>query len=152
MVVLGQTPRWQYWDEDDFGGLDSEWLEIPGVINASVGYTGNVKATTTTTSSTPPLPPPTYQSVCDGDGHTEAVRIEFDPSILSYEQLLRHFLENPRVPTDIFYQQEPQYQIAIWTTTSEQRDVALRVCYEVGKTTIPILDNTPWYDAESNHQ
>jgi len=107
-------------------------------VDASVGYTGSA------------APSPTYGSVCGGDGHTEAVRVEFDPSVFRYEELIRKFLEDPRVP-NVYGKQDPQYQVAIWANSGEQREAALRVCAEVGKT-VPVLEATAWYDAEERHQ
>ena len=43
-------------------------------------------------------PNPTYNSVCRGDGHTEALRVEFDPTVISYEQLLDQFFDQ-HMPT-----------------------------------------------------
>jgi peptide-methionine (S)-S-oxide reductase len=51
-----------------------------------VGYTGA------------DAPNPTYNSVCRGDGHTEALRVEFDPTVISYEQLLDQFFDQ-HMPT-----------------------------------------------------
>ena len=42
---------------------------------------------------------PTYESVCRGDGHTEALLLRLDPAVLSYEQLIRRWLDDPRVAT-----------------------------------------------------
>lgn len=122
---------------------------MPGVVGASVGYTG--------ISSDAPSLSPTYKSVCDGDGHTEAVRVIFDPSVLRYEDLLLRFASDPKVPNNIIIydgtqqQDDPQYQVAIWVASNEQRETALDVCAQVGKN-IPVLDATPWFDAEDNHQ
>lgn len=111
---------------------------MPGVVASSVGYTGSA------------APSPTYNSVCGGDGHTEAVRVAFDPAVLRYEDLVRRFLEDPRVP-NVFGKQDPQYQTAVWACSGEQHEAALRMCAEVGKT-VPVLEATAWYDAEERHQ
>merc|ERR1712232_500366 len=92
----------------------------------------------------------TYESVCGGDGHTEAVRVEFDPSEISYEDVIRRFVRDPKIAS-VHGRQDPQYQLAIWVASSGQREVALRACAEVGKT-VPVLDATPWFGAEPNHQ
>jgi len=122
--------------------VDSDWLTVPGVVSASVGYTGSSTA-----------PSPTYASVCGGDGHSEAVRVEFLPSVIKYEEVVRRFVEDPRVPSEVYGEgeEDPQYRVAIWVGGGEQRDAALWACGEVGKT-VPVLDATPWFDAENNHQ
>ena len=56
---------------------DAKFSKLPGVLSTRVGYTGGSK------------PNPTYDSVCSGDGHTEAVKVEFDPHELPYEGLLK---------------------------------------------------------------
>lgn len=77
--------------------------------------------------------------------------MEFDPSTLKYEEVIRRFAEHPKVP-NIYGEQDPQYMVAIWGVTKEQRETARRVCAdEVGKN-IPVLDATPWFDAEASHQ
>ncbi len=50
--------------------------KLPGVVRTSVGYTGGKTKS------------PTYDSVCDGDGHTEAMRIWFDASVTSYDVMV----------------------------------------------------------------
>ena len=107
---------------------------------ATVGYTGGA------------APSPTYASVCAGDGHTEAVRVEFDPRELSYEALVRGFVEDPRVRGRVDAKADAQYLTAIWTTDDAQRETATRVCADAGKETVPVLAATRWYDAEDRHQ
>jgi len=61
-----------------FWGVEATFRQLPGVISTRVGYTGGQ------------LPSPTYKDVCtDRTGHAEAVEVEYDPSQLSYEKLLR---------------------------------------------------------------
>lgn len=63
-----------------FWGVEHAFRQVSGVIGACVGYTGGN------------YPNPTYHDVCaDRTGHTEAVEIEYDPSLVSYEQLLDIF-------------------------------------------------------------
>jgi len=121
---------------------------VPGVVRASVGYTGS--STIDIDGDGTATPTPTYKSVCKGDGNTEAVRIEYDPSILKYEDVIRRFVESPKVP-NIYGEQDPQYQVAIWVDSKEQRMTAQNVCEDVCKN-IPILDVMPWFDAEDSHQ
>jgi peptide-methionine (S)-S-oxide reductase len=56
---------------------EASFAKLPGVVKTRVGYTGGSR------------PNPTYESVCAGDGHTEAMRVWFDPTIMSYEDLLK---------------------------------------------------------------
>ena len=66
--------------------------------------------------------PPTYRSVCRNDGHTEAIRLEFDPTVLSFEELMRTFFEDPHVAG--YYPgasaEKPQYMSAVWALSAEQ--------------------------------
>lgn len=59
------------------GLQDAKFSKVPGVLSTRVGYTGGSK------------PDPTYNSVCSGDGHTEAVKVDFDPQEVPYEDLLK---------------------------------------------------------------
>jgi peptide-methionine (S)-S-oxide reductase len=54
-------------------------------VEATVGYTGSA------------APAPTYKSVCAGDGHTEAVRVVFDPAVLGFDALIGRFVDDPKV-------------------------------------------------------
>ncbi|MCQ5014363.1 peptide-methionine (S)-S-oxide reductase MsrA, partial [Escherichia coli] len=65
-----------------FWGVERMFWQLPGVYSTAAGYTGGY------------TPNPTYREVCSGDtGHAEAVRIVYDPSVISYEQLLQVFWE-----------------------------------------------------------
>eukprot|EP00931_Biecheleriopsis_adriatica_P067710 TRINITY_DN41792_c0_g1_i1.p1 TRINITY_DN41792_c0_g1~~TRINITY_DN41792_c0_g1_i1.p1 ORF type:complete len:119 (-),score=21.30 TRINITY_DN41792_c0_g1_i1:33-389(-) len=103
---------------------------VPGVLKTVVGYTGGENAN------------PTYRTVCDGDGHTEAIQIEYDPDQVTYDELLDHFSQravSSGGPT--------QYKHAIWYHTEEQREKA--------REKQPHIDLEPaaeWYDAEDYHQ
>lgn len=100
---------------------------------------------------------PTYSSVCDGDGHTEALRVEFDPSVVSYEELMRQFYADPDVEdqsrTDgtTVPKYMRQYQTAIWVQDDAQREIALRVGAEAGKK-IPVMPLRRFFEAEAYHQ
>ena len=63
-----------------FWGVEQRFAALPGVTSTEVGYTGG------TTEN------PTYEDVCSHKtGHAEAVRLEFDPEQISYQELLAHF-------------------------------------------------------------
>jgi len=100
-----------------------------------VGYTGGKSSN------------PTYLSVCSGDGHTEAVKIEFDPSVISYEDLMSRVLREASS-----FGGKAQYKSAVWAQDEDQAEVARRVAAKLNKTRVPILEQTKWYDAEDYHQ
>ena len=100
-----------------FWGAEEIYWRLPGVVSTSVGYMGGF------------TPNPTYEEVCSGrTGHTETVRVAYDPSILSTYDVLRAFWEN-HDPTQGYRQGNDmgtQYRSAIFTTTPEQADLAAR--------------------------
>lgn len=66
-----------------FWGVERLFWQLPGVYSTAAGYCGGY------------TPNPTYHEVCSGrTGHTEAVRVVFDPTIICYKQLLQVFWEN----------------------------------------------------------
>ena len=94
-----------------FWGAERLFWQLPGVYSTAVGYSGG------TTDS------PSYQDVCTGrPGHAEVVRVEFDPHVVSYQQLLKVFWESHN-PTQGMRQGNDvgsQYRSAIYTTTAAQ--------------------------------
>mmetsp|Transcript_101 Transcript_101/g.201 ORF Transcript_101/g.201 Transcript_101/m.201 type:complete len:125 (+) Transcript_101:264-638(+) len=114
---------------------------MPGVLRSLVGYCGGEK------------PDPTYRSVCGGDGHTEAMLLEYDPSQITFEQILNEFYDQ-HVP---FRPTKKQYRSAIWPQNDEQLRIAERVKVEreqAGGRTLftDIEEPTKWFDAEEYHQ
>src|SRR5580704_11892997 len=66
-----------------FWGAEKKFWELPGVFSTQVGYAGGT------------TPNPTYREVCSGGtGHTEVVRVVYDPAKVTFEELLRVFWEN----------------------------------------------------------
>ena len=98
-----------------FWGAERIFWELPGVVTTAVGYQGGE------------TPNPTYEEVCTGrTGHTEAVLVAYDPTVLGYDELLRHFWEQ-HDPTQGMRQgndRGTQYRSAIYTTTAEQAQAA----------------------------
>ena len=99
-----------------FWGVEAAFRQIPGVIDAVSGYTGG------TTEQ------PTYRDVCGHrTGHAEAVEVTFDPSRVSYEQLL-HAFWSIHDPTQLNRQGPDvgdQYRSAIFTHSPEQLRAAI---------------------------
>lgn len=100
-----------------------------------MGYTGGTK------------PNPTYKSVCRGDGHTEALRIQFDKSQISYDELIERVISQAST-----HSAKAQYKSAVWAQDDEQNAAAKRVAKKLAKTDVPILPATEWYEAEEYHQ
>ena len=98
-----------------FWGAERLYWKLPGVYSTAVGYAGGI------------TPNPTYEETCTGlTGHTEAVQVVYDPSVVSYEQLLKVFWEN-HDPTQGMRQGNDigtQYRSAIYTTTADQLEAA----------------------------
>jgi methionine-S-sulfoxide reductase len=131
-----------------FWGVQYYFDQVPGVVDTTVGYTGG------TTKN------PTYEAVCSHTtGHAEAVSVTFDPAIVSYEVLVRHFfrLHDPtqlnRQGLDI----GENYRSAIFYTSIDQQAIAVHVMEEVRKAaTRPIVTQIiaagSFYPAEAYHQ
>lgn len=98
-----------------FWGAERLFWQLEGVVSTSVGYAGGFTHN------------PTYQQVCTGQtGHTEVVRVVFDPSILPLETLLKTFWES-HDPTQGMRQGNDlgtQYRSAIYTFSGEQQSIA----------------------------
>lgn len=100
-----------------FWGVEATFREIKGVTDVHVGYIGGA------------LDRPTYHDVCGGDtGHAEAVDVDYDPTQVTYEQLLAVFFAN-HDPTTVNRQgpdQGTQYRSAIFFHSPEQQQAAER--------------------------
>ncbi|HAS52153.1 MAG TPA: peptide-methionine (S)-S-oxide reductase [Gammaproteobacteria bacterium] len=135
-----------------FWGAERKFWTQPGIYSTAVGYAGGF------------TPHPTYEEVCSGQtGHTEAVLVIFDPTLVRYEQLLQVFWE-AHDPTQGMRQGNDvgtQYRSAIYTRNDLQRTAALasRDAYQDALTraghepiTTEIADAPPFYYAEDYHQ
>src|ERR1700758_4947812 len=133
-----------------FWGPESAFRQVDGVIDVAVGYTGGH------------FKNPVYELVCTGrTGHAEAVEIEFDPSVVSYETLLQVFWEI-HDPTTLNRQGPDwgtQYRSAIFYHDESQRKAAEASQRELEKSGLlhaPIVTQlvpaTEFYRAEEYHQ
>ncbi|WP_448604709.1 peptide-methionine (S)-S-oxide reductase MsrA [Thermoleptolyngbya sp.] len=135
-----------------FWGAERKFWQQEGVYSTSVGYAAGI------------TPNPTYQEVCSGmTGHNEVVRVVYDPSVISYEDLLRVFWES-HDPTQGMRQGNDvgtQYRSGIYVYSEAQRQAAEASlqCYQAalkaegyGDITTEILDAPEFYYAEDYHQ
>jgi peptide-methionine (S)-S-oxide reductase len=136
-----------------FWGAERKFWELqPGVISTAAGYAAGM------------TPNPTYEEVCSGrTGHTEVVRVVFDPSKTSYAKLLQTFWES-HDPTQGMRQGNDvgtQYRSGIYAYTPAQKKAAQASRDEFqkalgakgfGKISTEILDAPPFYFAEDYHQ
>jgi peptide-methionine (S)-S-oxide reductase len=135
-----------------FWGAEEVFWQVPGVWSTSVGYAGGV------------TPNPSYEEVCSGGtGHTEAVRVVYDPATVSYADLVKTFFE-VHDPTQGMRQGNDvgtQYRSAIYVTTPEQEAVAwdLIARYQpaltergYGQITTEVAPAPTYYYAEDYHQ
>ena len=131
-----------------FWGEEKLFWEQPGVIVTAVGYQGGF------------TPNPTYEEVCSGKtGHAEAVRVVYDPSRISYAELLKLFWEahdpsqGMRQGNDV----GTQYRSAIFTRSPEQAETAAeskaraqaRFSKPIATEVVPV---TTFWPAEEYHQ
>ncbi|CAM3865923.1 peptide-methionine (S)-S-oxide reductase MsrA [Vibrio aquimaris] len=134
-----------------FWGAERLFWQLEGVISTSVGYSGGY------------TPNPTYEEVCSGKtGHTEVVRVVFDPNIISFGQLLRTFWErhNPTQGMRQGNDMGTQYRSAIYTYNEQQleqainsRDEYQRLLNSSGSNiTTEIEKASHYYFAETYHQ
>ncbi|HJQ36536.1 MAG TPA: bifunctional methionine sulfoxide reductase B/A protein [Thermoanaerobaculia bacterium] len=129
-----------------FWGVEDLIRKLPGVIDTEVGYTGgNVKNAT-------------YQN---HEGHAEAVKITFDPSKISYEQILEFFfkMHNPTTLNQQGNDMGSSYRSAIFYNSEQQKQIAERVKHKVDASgawkrpvVTEIVSAKEWWDAEDYHQ
>jgi peptide-methionine (S)-S-oxide reductase len=137
-----------------FWGAEEIFWQVPGVWSTSVGYAGGT------------TPNPTYEEVCTGlTGHTEAVRVVYDPARVSFADLVKQFFE-VHDPTQGMRQGNDvgtQYRSAIYWTTPEQEQTARELTKVYGDelhrrrigditTEIKPASEISYYYAEDHHQ
>ncbi len=131
-----------------FWCLDAQFKLLPGVKNVTSGYAGGK------------TPNPTYEQVCtDTTGHAEVIQVEFDPTKVSYEDLLRNFFK-AHDPTTLNRQGPDvgtQYRSIILYTSDAQKTAAEKIKAEVQSDwpkpiVTEIVPLTHFYAAEDYHQ
>jgi peptide methionine sulfoxide reductase msrA/msrB len=133
-----------------FWCIEADFEKVPGVVKAVAGYSGGRTEN------------PTYEEVCSGrTGHVEAVQVFFDPSKVSYEELLDVFWRHidPTDPGGQFADRGSQYQTAVFYHDEDQRKLAersKRALQESGLFDKPIVTEIrrfeSFYEAEEYHQ
>ena len=151
MALPAQPPRTEtaIFASGCFWCTEADFEKLPGVISAVSGYTGGDK------------PKPTYEEVSSGaTGHTEAVKLTFDPGQVSYEKLLEHYWKNsdPTDGTGQFCDTGSQYRPAIFYLNAEQQKLAedslarLKASGRFKEIHTQIVAAEPFYLAEQYHQ
>ena len=131
-----------------FWQVEAAFQDLPGVVDTAVGYEGGH------------VDNPTYEQVCSGTtGHVEVCQVTFDPSKVSYEDLVEKYLEihDPtqlnRQGPDVGY----QYRSVVFAHSDEQAEVARHVIERAqGRFRAPIVTAIepakPFWRAEEYHQ
>lgn len=132
-----------------FWGVEAYFERIEGVVATRVGFMGGTVVT------------PSYQQVkAGGTGHAEAIRVEFDPEVISYSELVDHFFEchNPtqrnRQGEDVGY----QYRSVIFATEDQEETAAAKIREWDNKglfkseIVTEVNKVSEFYDAEEYHQ
>jgi len=134
-----------------FWGVQGVFQHVKGVTNAVSGYTGGDKSTAE------------YHTVSGGQtGHAESVRISFDPSVITYGELLRIYFSVAHDPTELNRQgpdEGTQYRSAIFPQNAEQARIAEAYVAELDKAktfSAPVVTKIEvgrqFFPAEGYHQ
>lgn len=133
-----------------FWGVEAAFRQVPGVSATAVGYSGGT------------IEGPSYRQVCSGrTGHAEAVEVEYDPSRVSYEELLEVFwkIHNPTTRNRQGLDVGTQYRSVIFYQSEEQRAAAVASKEALDQSDShrkPIVTEiqpaAPFYRAEEYHQ
>ncbi len=133
-----------------FWGVEALFQQLNGVISTAAGFTGGETIN------------PTYEDVySELTGHAESVQVEYDPSLISYEELVEVFFENHN-PTSLNKQGEDigtRYRSAIFFHSNEQAEIALIAKENLersGRFKKPVVTQivpiTSFYRADEYHQ
>lgn len=134
-----------------FWGMESVFEHVKGVHKVEAGYSGGQASTAT------------YDQVSDGDtGHAESIRVQFDPSQVTYGQLLQVYFSVPVDPTELNRQgpdSGTQYRSAIFYGNPEQQKIASSYIAQLaaaktfhGAIVTQVVPLKAFYKAEAYHQ
>jgi len=132
-----------------FWCTESDFEKLPGVIRAESGYTGGQKSN------------PTYEQVSAGTtGHTEAVKVTYDPAKVTYARLVEYFWPtiDPTVKNRQFCDVGSQYRSGIYWSSDEERKIAeasrdaLLASGKFKEIHTEIMQASAFYPAEDYHQ
>jgi len=132
-----------------FWGGELMYMRVPGVVSTHVGYTQGQKEN------------PTYEEVCTGTtGHTEAIRIVYDPKAVSYESLVKMGLD--RLGADVYKKNQvgndrgTQYRSGVYYHNDDQKKIAEKMFEELGsgdkEVQTELKQATTFYTGEEYHQ
>ena len=131
-----------------FWGPEKKYGQLDGIYRTEVGYCGGNSPNTN------------YREVCTGTtNHAEAVKLEFDPKIITYEQIIKRFFEF-HDPTTLNSQGPDfgtQYRSEIFYLNEEQKNIAQKVIHEEnlklsGKVVTKLSELKNYCTAEEYHQ
>lgn len=133
-----------------FWCLEAVFDDLKGVLSVESGYSGGTVVN------------PSYRAVCTGTtGHAEVVRVEFDPQVISFADLLRVFfsIHDPTTPNRQGADVGTQYRSAIFYHNDDQKQTAEEIIRELGAADLwpdPIVTEVSalvnYYPAEDYHQ
>lgn len=133
-----------------FWGMQDLYRKLPGVTKSRVGYAGGQTRN------------PTYRDVTTGrTGHAEALEIEYDPTQISYRDLLEFFFQihDPTTANRQGNDIGTQYRSVIFVSDQSEADLAAEVIKEIeasgqwpGPVVTEVVQASPFYEAESDHQ
>lgn len=134
-----------------FWGIQAVFKHVKGVVDAKSGYSGGSAATAH------------YEMVSGGDtGHAESVRVRFDPSVVSYGQLLKVFFSVAHDPTELNRQGPDtgtQYRSVVFYADEDQKRIALAYIDQLNQSKVfgslivtQVVPLKAFYEAEGYHQ
>jgi peptide methionine sulfoxide reductase msrA/msrB len=131
-----------------FWCVEADLEKVPGVVSVVSGYAGGIN------------PNPTYENYAE-DGHREVVQVMYDPSVVSYGNLVEHIIKHGD-PTDAggsFYDRGPQYAPAIYYQNLTEKSAAEEIIAKINATkvfqkpiSIAVIPRVTFWPAEEYHQ